>query len=233
MFQSETENAADTNVRLQLLALAVGQGVLSGHVLANRYLSAQPLALLTPLIIAAGFPVSYCPCRAGIVPQPSSVFVPSCPPQLSLFPPSVVPIPFPVVPSEPPVVPQPSDLIDVFQSISKSVGASRISLLSASLSAAFGVNFALGLISGYLTGHYLLLSLLYTASAGVVLQLVFKNIQTPEQRTHVYQLALLSSFVLSKAAVAGLFGYSDAYYAQSHSSAAVPSHYEQAPQAAQ
>ncbi|CAD6196993.1 unnamed protein product [Caenorhabditis auriculariae] len=139
----------DTDIRSQLLSIATVQGLLLGHAVAYTHISGQPLAFLSPLVIAFAYSL-----------------------------------------------------------VSRQVGGSRIPLLGATLGASFAALLLLGAVSGLLTPAYFVLATLYTASAGAVLQVAFRNIQTNTVQVHLYQLALVSSFLFSKGLVFALFGTS-------------------------
>ncbi|CAB00878.1 Membrane transporter protein [Caenorhabditis elegans] len=89
--------------------------------------------------------------------------------------------------------------------IAGQVGTARTPLLGGAVGAAFGTQLVLGLVSGSLSFSYLLLSALYSAASGAILQVAFKNL-TAQNRIHMYQILLVSSFLFSKALVYGLFG---------------------------
>ncbi|EGT36784.1 hypothetical protein CAEBREN_24937 [Caenorhabditis brenneri] len=85
------------------------------------------------------------------------------------------------------------------------VGTAHVPLLGGAVGAAFGVQLAVGLVSGSLSFSYFLLSALYSGASGALLQIAFKNLNAPS-RIHMYQILLVASFLFSKALVYGLFG---------------------------
>lgn len=135
--------------RFQLLALSAGQGLLMGHAVAHTYVASQPIAFLTPLIIAFAYPL-----------------------------------------------------------IAGQVGTAHTPLLGGAVGASLAINLALGLVLGYLSFSYLMLSLLYSVSAAGTLQIAFKNLKAPSQ-IHLYQIGLVASMLFSKALVFGVFGGSE------------------------
>ncbi|CAO4379993.1 unnamed protein product [Caenorhabditis nigoni] len=85
------------------------------------------------------------------------------------------------------------------------VGTAHVPLLGGAVGASFAAQFVFGLVSGSLTFSYFLLSALYSAASGALLQIAFKNLNAPS-RIHMYQILLVASFLFSKALVYGLFG---------------------------
>ncbi|CAJ0605743.1 unnamed protein product [Cylicocyclus nassatus] len=148
-YQIKHSGGDDVTIRFQLLSLAIVQGVLTGFVVNNLYLSATPFAVLTPAIVTVSF-----------------------------------------------------------AAISTSANGNRVTLLGGSVGAAVGVNFLLGLITGYLTFVYFLLTLTYAGIAAVTMQLVFKHVQG-EDKGHVYQNILSCSFIVAKGMFYILFGSYD------------------------
>ncbi|CAJ0570978.1 unnamed protein product, partial [Mesorhabditis spiculigera] len=69
-----------------------------------------------------------------------------------------------------------------------------ITTVQATVGASAGVTMVLGLLTGYLTMPYLLLSLLYAAATAVCLQYMYKNVINDSTPTYAYQLWLLVSF---------------------------------------
>ncbi|CAJ0961462.1 unnamed protein product, partial [Mesorhabditis belari] len=74
------------------------------------------------------------------------------------------------------------------------VGHNRQMLLGASVGTSVGVTLLLGLLSGYFTLPYLVLTLLYGAITAVTLQYIYKNVTSTSAPTYTYQLALLVAF---------------------------------------
>ncbi|ETN82519.1 hypothetical protein NECAME_07905 [Necator americanus] len=54
-YEIKHSGGSDVNIRLELLSLAVLQGVLTGFVIDSLYLSATPFAVLTPAIVTVSF----------------------------------------------------------------------------------------------------------------------------------------------------------------------------------
>ncbi|CAJ0572378.1 unnamed protein product, partial [Mesorhabditis spiculigera] len=85
-------------------------------------------------------------------------------------------------------------------------GGNRQMLLGASVGSALGATLVLGLLSGYLTLPYLLLSGLYAGVTAVTLQYMYKNVTAETAPTYNYQLALLVSFAAARLVVHLIFG---------------------------
>ncbi|CAJ0560704.1 unnamed protein product, partial [Mesorhabditis spiculigera] len=93
-------------------------------------------------------------------------------------------------------------------------GGNRQMLLGASVGSAVGVTLVLGLLSGYLTLPYLLLSALYGGVTAITLQYMYKNVTAETAPTYLYQLALLVSFAAARLVVHLVFGMGPEAYAQ-------------------
>ncbi|VDM68217.1 unnamed protein product [Strongylus vulgaris] len=109
------------------------------------------------------------------------------------------------VTGQPPAFLTPAIIAYSFANMPQEVGNNRIAQLSSSLSCALAGNISVGAITGYLTSSYFLLSLIYCAIAGIVMQFIFKRVHQ-ERPLHTFQHALTSLMIIAKGLFFLIFG---------------------------
>ncbi|GMT03340.1 hypothetical protein PENTCL1PPCAC_25514, partial [Pristionchus entomophagus] len=99
----------------------------------------------------------------------------------------------------------------VFAYGAPALGATRPSLMGASVGGALALTTVAGILTGALSVSYLLLSVLYAGIAALTLQAIFKFVKNDSESTHLYMLGYVVAYFYVKALTFFVMGSYEPY----------------------